>query len=95
MLEHYRAALAWRRAQGLRNDAMEAMQVAGDVVSFRRVSGDRTLFCAFNLGDGVAEVALPPGQFASVGQGIGAAAVTGASAALGPWQYCLAVAQER
>ena len=60
MLEHYRSALAFRRAHPvLRGGAMTGVQAQGNVVSFRR-DGTETLFCAFNLGDAPAEVSLPP-----------------------------------
>ena len=67
MLEHYRAALAFRRAHPvLRAGEMTGVQAWGDVVSFRR-QGDETLFCAFNLGDEPAGLTLPPGAEILIG----------------------------
>jgi alpha-glucosidase len=93
MLEHYRAALAFRRAHPvLRDGAQDDMAVSGDVVSFRR-HGDGVMFCAFNLGDAPATVDLPPGSWQDAGRTIGSVPVTGTTITLGPWQYCLATGQ--
>ena len=89
MLAHYRRALALRRAHPvLRNGAMADLRAAGDVVQFVR-RGEGALFCAFNLGDGQAEVMLPAGRWQAVGGELGQGAVAG-KASLGPWQCCLA-----
>ena len=88
MLAHYRRALALRRAHPvLRNGAMADLRAAGDVVQFVR-RGEGALFCAFNLGDGQAEVMLPAGRWQAVGGELGQGAVAG-KASLGPWQCCL------
>ena len=50
--------------------------------------GEGALFCAFNLGDGQAEVMLPAGRWQAVGGELGQGAVAG-KASLGPWQCCL------
>jgi alpha-glucosidase len=94
MLEHYRAALAFRRAHpALRDGAQSGMAVAGDVVSFRRGAEAAAMFCAFNLGEGTSTVDLPPGAWQDAGQTIGSVPVTGRTITLGPWQYCLATIQ--
>jgi alpha-glucosidase len=94
MLEHYRAALAFRRAHPvLRDGAQSGMTVSGDVVSFLRTDGPSALFCAFNLGDGTATVDLPAGAWQDAGQPIGSVPVTGTTITLEPWQYCLATGQ--
>jgi alpha-glucosidase len=91
MLAHYRAALAFRRAHSaLRDGAQEGMRVAGDAVSFLRTGASEAIFCAFNLGDADARVAVPPGHWRDVGQTLGAVPIADGTMTLGPWQYCLA-----
>jgi alpha-glucosidase len=91
MLHHYRRALAFRRAHPvLRSGAMTLPQARGDLATFLR-TGDQTLFCAFNLGDGSVSLDLPPGDWAPLGAEIGAVPPAQGGTRLGPWQYCLAV----
>jgi alpha-glucosidase len=90
MLEHYRRALAFRRAHPvLRTGAMDDIAAAGGVTSFRR-RGDEDLFCAFNLSEATEEIALPEGQWTAIGTDLGAQAPAGRRVTLGPWGLCLA-----
>jgi alpha-glucosidase len=91
MMAHYRAALALRRAHPvLRTGTMTPLVAQGDVVRFMRQDGVETLFCAVNLGDAPADVALPEGAWTATGAGLDLAPVQGGTARLGPWQACLA-----
>jgi len=91
MLAHYRAALALRRAHPvLRGGTMSPLVARGDVVSFIRQDAAETLFCAVNLGDAAADIALPDGEWMATGAGLDLAPVQGRTAHLGPWQACLA-----
>jgi alpha-glucosidase len=92
MLAHFREALALRRAHPvLRTGAMTPLVAQGNVVSFTRQDGAETLFCAVNLGEAPADVALPDGEWTATGAGLDLAPVQGGTARLGPWQACLAL----
>ena len=92
MLAHYRRALALRRAHAvLRFGAMEDIAAEGAVVRFLR-RGDDTLFCAFNLGDSPAKVALPQGNWDVIGMELGSQTPEGGSVQLPGWGICLAKA---
>jgi alpha-glucosidase len=92
LLNHYRRALAFRRAHGaLVRGAMSPVTASGDLASFTRTEGEETLFCAFNLGEGTVEAQLPPGQWTTIGQDIGSqTAQDGGRVTLGPWGLHLA-----
>lgn len=90
MLEHYRAALAFRRQHPvLRAGEMTDVAAEGDVFRFVR-SGDEVIFCAFNLGEAEAEVTLPEGAWQGIGADLGAVQPTGARLRLPGWGLCLA-----
>jgi alpha-glucosidase len=91
MLTHYRQALAFRRAHPvLKFGATEAMRAEGDLATFLR-TGDETVFCAFNLGAGTVEAALPEGRWQTLGAELGSQpAGADGKITLGPWQLCLA-----
>ena len=92
MLNHYRRALAFRAAHPvLRTGRQSVMDVAGNVVSFQRTDDRETLFCAFNLGDAPAAIAMPAGAWRQVGRDLGTAAISGGTLALEPWQVCVAI----
>ena len=93
MLHLYRQALAMRRAEpALRQGAMSLPEAHGDVVTFTRSEGRKTIFCAFNLGDGGADARLPEGNWAPMGAAPGSiAADRDGQIALPAWSYCLAV----
>lgn len=89
-LAHYRRALAFRRAHPtLRHGAMEDIRAQGEAASFLR-RGEEELFCAFNLGDGPAEVLLPAGNWMTIGTELGSQPVAAGRASLPPWGVCLA-----
>lgn len=90
VLAHYRHALAFRRAYPvLRSGSMDHIAAVGGVTSFRR-RGDEDLFCAFNLGDTVAEIGLPEGNWTTIGTELGSQTATGGRVTLAPWGVCLA-----
>ncbi len=90
MMEHYRAALAFRASHPeLRNAPQGKVAVSGDVAAFTR-GANAQIFCAFNLGEGSAEVALPAGNWQIVGRELGSVSLTTNTAQLGPWGLCLA-----
>ena len=63
LLNHYKAAIALRREfPELRVGALAGVSSDGPLLTFER-RGGRTLFCAFNLGDGPAEVRIPDGDW--------------------------------
>jgi alpha-glucosidase len=89
VLAHYRAALAFRRAHPvLRSGVMADIRADGAVASFRR-SGEEEIFCAVNLGEFVAEITLPEGDWVNIGTELGSQAAVGGRATLGPWGVCL------
>ncbi|MFN4153364.1 MAG: alpha-amylase family glycosyl hydrolase [Paracoccaceae bacterium] len=89
MLNHYRRALAFRRAhEALRYGDLTALVAQGDLASFRRM-GEEEIFCAFNLGDEQAHIGLPKGTWAAIGGELGATAAMGNEVTLGPWGFCL------
>ena len=91
MLNHYRRSLAFRRAHPvLREGAMEDLRAEGDLACFVR-TGDETIFCAFNLGEGEVATRLPEGSWAPIGQDLGASAAQQGEITLGPWGFCLMI----
>ena len=91
LMAHYRAAIALRSAHSALAKGRQAdLRAAGDVLSFLRTYGAETVFCAFNLGAGDAEVGLPEGNWQGIGPELGAQVPSETGATLGPWQFCLA-----
>ena len=89
MLNHYRRALAFRRAhEALRYGDLTALVATGELASFRRM-GEEEIFCAFNLGTEQARIGLPTGTWAAIGGELGATAAIGNEVTLGPWGFCL------
>ncbi|MDO8884764.1 alpha-amylase family glycosyl hydrolase [Pseudotabrizicola sp.] len=89
MLNHYRRALAFRRAHdALRVGDLTDLVATGDLAAFRRL-GDEEIFCAFNLGAEQAHIGLPKGNWAAIGGDLGATAAMGGEVTLGPWGFCL------
>jgi alpha-glucosidase len=87
LLHHYRAALAFRRAHPtLRTGAMTLPCAEGDLVQFVR-TGEETILCAFNLGEGTAAFDRPAGAWVALGETMGA--VPAQDGRLGPWQFAL------
>jgi alpha-glucosidase len=94
MLAHYRAALAFRRANPvLITGAQGPLAAQGSVASFERAGQDRRLFCAFNLDGQGATVALPPGRWRGLALELGCVMpAESGMAELGPWQGLIAEA---
>jgi alpha-glucosidase len=94
MLAHYRAALAFRRANSvlLKGDQSQ-LRAHGPVATFERADGARRIFCAFNLDGQPANVTLPPGRWRVLATELGCvAALEDGTAQLGPWQGLIAEA---
>ncbi len=93
LLHHYRRAIRLRRAHpALRQGDMTEVQADGEVLRFVRSTDAETVFCAFNLSDGPAEVALPRGDWVQIGTELNSShAGADGRANLGPWQPCLAL----
>ncbi len=90
MLEHYRAALAFRRQHGtLRDGAMAGWDSDGQIFSFLR-TGAEMLFCAFNLSDTPASITLPAGNWTTIATELNASPVTAATARLSGWGFTIA-----
>ena len=63
LLQHYRQLLAWRRGHAaLLHGEMDLLPVHPQVLAWVRHHGGERLLCAFNLSDGEARRALPPGM---------------------------------
>ncbi len=89
MLNHYRRALAFRRAEEtLRTGTMTDIAAAGAVAKFLRKGRD-TIFCAFNLDETPASVSLPEGRWDAIGTDLGGIAPQ-ASMTLPGWGFVLA-----
>jgi len=85
LLNHYRAVIAMRAgSEALRLGEQTAMQVDGDVLTFERSQNSERIFCAFNMGDRPASVALPAGNWSEI-EGIGATAPGAGGLALNGW----------
>ena len=67
VLAHYRAMLGFRkRHPALVVGELTHLDARGEVLSFRRVGPNETLFCAFNLSDATAPLALPRGEWVTL-----------------------------
>ncbi len=89
MLNHYRRALAFRRANKvLRDGDMTEITATGDLVQFMR-NGEGAIFCAFNLGEGEVSTTLPTGSWAPVAGALGSSAAVQGKVTLGRWGFCL------
>ena len=89
MLNHYRRALAFRRAHPtLRDGAIDGPRALGDVTMFHRM-GEDDIYCAFNLGEAPATVPLPDGDWMALGTELGGTKAEAVAVTLGPWEFCL------
>ncbi len=85
LLHHYRHAIAMRAGSpALRQGPQEGMTAIGDVLTFERSAPGERLFCAFNLGDGDAIVAVPEGRWTTLGGAWGQG-----DGALGAWDHVI------
>ena len=91
MLEHYRRALAFRRAHPvLRDGSMAGIVAEGGVIRFTRGAGAGAIFCAFNLSEVPQEIGLPVGAWELIGAELGSQPADKNRVNLGAWQICLA-----
>ncbi|WP_170457601.1 alpha-glucosidase [Ruegeria arenilitoris] len=89
VLNHYRRAIALRHEYpALMSGTQSDMRETGPILSFLREDDSQQVFCAFNLGDGTAEIDLPEGTWRCIGQDLGAVEAQG-RATLAPSQFCL------
>ena len=92
MLQHYRAAIALRKAhKSLIIGDNIGIKAAGEVVHFIRAMPQETLFVAVNLSILPAEITLPVGTWIQIGANLGSVALTDGPITLAPWQVCLAL----
>ncbi len=92
LLNFYRRAVAFRQSNPVfAHGGQSPSRVDGTVLHFERTEGVVRVFCAFNLSEEPAEVALPEGAWRQLGDTIGTASIGGGSASLAPWQAVIAV----
>ncbi|WP_170435565.1 alpha-glucosidase [Ruegeria arenilitoris] len=94
VLNHYRRAIALRHEYpALMSGTQSDMRETGPILSFLREDDSQQVFCAFNLGNGAAEIDLPEGTWRCIGQDLGAVEAQG-RATLAPSQFCLMVREK-
>nr|WP_170541778.1 alpha-glucosidase [Ruegeria arenilitoris] len=94
VLNHYRRAIALRHEYpALMSGTQADMRETGPILSFLREDDSQQVFCAFNLGDGAAEIDLPDGNWRCIGQDLGAVEAQGC-ATLAPSQFRLMVREK-
>ncbi|MCL4158541.1 UNVERIFIED_CONTAM: hypothetical protein GTU68_043507, partial [Idotea baltica] len=93
LLHYYRKAIEFRKGHDvLIKGSQTEPVVEGDVVSFIREHNGQQLFCAFNIGDSIANVTLPAGQWKLIAQELGACASSeGRTAVLNANQALVAI----
>ena len=96
MLDFYRRIIGFRQSRpALVKGALSDIRVSGTVLSFQRAEAGQVIFCAFNLGDSPAGVALPEGRWLQDrGAPFAAAEDLGAQYLLQPYQAAFAVADQ-
>ena len=96
MLDFYRRIIGFRQSRpALVKGALSDIRVSGTVLSFQRAEAGQVIFCAFNLGDAPAGVALPEGRWLQDrGAPFAAAEDLGAQYLLQPYQAAFAVADQ-
>jgi alpha-glucosidase len=92
ILHHYRRAIAFRHAHpALAKGDHGRVASTGTILHFTRSFEGTTIFCAFNLSDQPATMALPDGHWSQIGLELGSAGPQADGRLhLGPWQPCLA-----
>jgi len=92
LIHHYRRAIALRRANpALAKGDHDGVKATGDIVHFTRTYEGTSIFCAFNLGDDSATLAMPAGAWDAIGQDVGGVDTpAGDTLELGPWQAFIA-----
>ncbi|MDJ0820502.1 MAG: alpha-amylase family glycosyl hydrolase [Paracoccaceae bacterium] len=93
ILHHYRKAIAFRHSHtALQKGDKAEVGVTDTILHFRRIDGDETIFCAFNLSPEPAEMAWPEGDWRQIGIELGSAGpAPDGRLHLGPWQPALAL----
>ncbi|SFI30185.1 alpha-amylase family glycosyl hydrolase [Jannaschia pohangensis] len=87
LLQHYRAVIGLRTgSDALRLGDQTGLKSDGNLLSFMREHGTERYFCAFNMGEGAASIALPDGNWHAV-EGVGATAPGAGGLALGDWGF--------
>ena len=96
MLDFYRRIIGFRQSRpALVKGTLSDIRVSGTVLSFQRAEAGQVIFCAFNLGDAPAGVALPEGRWLQdQGSPFAAAEDLGAQYLLQPYQAAFAVADQ-
>ena len=96
MLDFYRRIIGFRQSRpALVKGALSDIRVSGTVLSFQRAEAGQVIFCAFNLGDAPAGVALAEGRWLQDrGAPFAAAEDLGAQYLLQPYQAAFAVADQ-
>ncbi len=92
-LNFWRTALDLRRHhEAFAGGDQTAPQAVGDVLTFTRTAAGETVFCAFNLGAGEADVPLPEGVWTPIASDLGCAEIAknAKKLHLKSWQWCLA-----
>lgn len=94
LIHHYRRAIALRHAHPvLAKGDHDGVKAAGDIVYFTRMLDGTQVFCAFNMGDGTADLAMPNGNWTAIAPDLGGIAVpSGDTLTLGPWRVFIATA---
>lgn len=95
LIHHYRRAIALRQANpALAKGDHDGVKATGDIVHFTRSLDGMDIFCAFNLGDGSSDLALPKGAWDAIALDLGGIdAPIGDTLTLGPWQAFIATAR--
>jgi len=88
LLHHYRRVIAFRKHhKALQAGVMMEIQALGDLLSFRRKSGEEEILCLFNLSDAPLETTVPAGDWVTIGGEIGSTRpLADHRLHLGPWQ---------
>jgi alpha-glucosidase len=94
LIHHYRRAIALRRANpALATGDHDGVKATGNIVHFTRTLNADEIFCAFNLGDTPADLAMPDGTFIAIALDLGGVETPhGDTLTLGPWQAYIATA---
>jgi alpha-glucosidase len=94
LIHHYRRAIALRHANlALATGDHDGVKATDNIVHFTRTLDADEIFCAFNLGDTPAELAMPKGTFTAIAFNLGCVDTPhGDTLTLGPWQAYIATA---
>jgi alpha-glucosidase len=96
LIHHYRRAIALRHAHpALAKGDHDGVKATGDIVHFTRFLNGDAIFCAFNLGDVSADLAMPDGTFIAIARDLGGVQTPdGDTLTLGPWQAFIATSTD-